>query len=435
MPFITYFAGCATDLVAVLRQQGEETPRDGGGTIASANDARAAATAAIATTTGHPRPPVYRRLERVAVTLNEPLSVLWFPRFVLAIGSQGGSRIVQLVLEQGGFCRDDDGDGDGRLDADIDRPSDRDLEQFFGTVLPRHPALRDLHFLRCRIDRHVLRLFADPSFTAPISAAITPAPTSPRIDLRFTETPLDRECAVLLQRMLQGGRIAKLVLELTDADSCRCICEGAAEGRGARLEHLSFTEGLLGVQADTVAAALGPASALTEFDASAMSWTDQAVANAVAALRTNTTLEQVRLVSADPDHLIERHEALFEHLLHTYNFTLVGLFLSGPQSAGGGRIHDLLRRNERIRALDEALQDRGYCVPLSCAVWPNILERVRTFPTLLYRFVRRGNTTALAEQLLASVDAAAAAAAAAAAGPAPPRTRRAKKRKKKRVRA
>jgi hypothetical protein len=218
MPFITYFAGCATDLVAVLRQQGEETQRDGGGTVATiANDAPAAI--AIATiTTGHPRPPVYRRLERVAVTLNEPLSVLWFPRFVRAVGSKDGSRIVQLELEQGDFRRD----GDGRLDADIDRPSDRDLEQFFGTVLPRHPALRDLHFLRCRFDRHVLRHFADP-FMAPISAAITPAPTSPRIDLRFTETPLDRECAVLLQRMLHGGRIAKLVLEqclLTDADSC-----------------------------------------------------------------------------------------------------------------------------------------------------------------------------------------------------------------------
>jgi hypothetical protein len=159
----------------------------------------------------------------------------------------------------------------------------------------------------------------------------------------------------------------------------------AAFARGAtgstQLRYVSFQEsyhdGRLAIQSDTLAAALGPASKLTGFEVRASSWTDEAVEKAVAALRTNAELQDVQFVSFDPKYLI-RHAALFEDLLHRYNFTLVDL--SAPDGADQERILALLRRNEHIRALHGGLRDRGYCVPNPAALWPNVLERIGTSP-------------------------------------------------------
>jgi hypothetical protein len=405
MPYYTdtYFYGCATEVIEALQEEeeveldarrGTTTTNDGTTNDGTTNDGTTNDGTTNDGSTTRAIPPGVRRIERIGVNLSEPGSILWFPRLVDAIEQQGGSRVVQLDLVRGHFSLDgavEDFDDDGNLVAFRgDRLCDhRDLERFFGTVLPRHPSLKDLMFTCCRIDRHFLRLLTEPMATA-IS---TPMPLT---DLCFFMTPIDSECAQLIKRMLQTGPLAKLVITFCriDADICRCICEGAT-GR-TKLRYLSFKEiyhdGRLAIQSDTLAAALGPASKLTGFDVRASSWTDEAVEKAVAALRTNAELQHVRFVSFDPQDLI-RHAALFEDLLHRYNFTLVDLLLPD-----GADQEPLLLRNERIRALHGGLRDRGYCVPHSAALWPNVLERIGTFPTLLYRFVRRGNTTALAEQ-------------------------------------
>jgi hypothetical protein len=53
-------------------------------------------------------------------------------------------------------------------------------------------------------------------------------------------------------------------------------------------------------------------------------------------------------------------------------------------------IRSLLDRNVGARLARERLENRNYAAG-PVAAWPNVLERVGQFPTLVYRFLRRAN--------------------------------------------
>ena len=116
----------------------------------------------------------------------------------------------------------------------------------------------------------------------------------------------------------------------------------------------------------------------------------------------------VELLDLDTVHLIgdRTPDRLWIEALQKRNYTLLALsedaeFGPGPnhraEMMGNGRVAALLRRNGRIRqALDQL---RGYHVSPAVLV-PSVLGMVSGLPTLLYRFVRRGDVNALVELLL-----------------------------------
>jgi hypothetical protein len=91
-------------------------------------------------------------------------------------------------------------------------------------------------------------------------------------------------------------------------------------------------------------------------------------------------------------------------MLEQYNYTL-RTFQEGSnvgpwpeRSVQCPRIDACLRRNKRIGKGLARLH--GYHVSPP-ALLPTVLEMVRSLPTLIYRFVRRGDTNALSDLLLA----------------------------------
>jgi hypothetical protein len=61
-------------------------------------------------------------------------------------------------------------------------------------------------------------------------------------------------------------------------------------------------------------------------------------------------------------------------------------------------IRALLRRNQRVRRAADELEAVDHHVPRR-RLWPLALQQVSRFPTLLYRFFRKGNLLDLALQL------------------------------------
>jgi hypothetical protein len=116
-------------------------------------------------------------------------------------------------------------------------------------------------------------------------------------------------------------------------------------------------------------------------------------------LQTNTALTNVRVVYLGNTALSHRP---WIDMLERHNFTLLSLTeesILGPWGDGPMRspkVAALLQRNGRIRQALEQLSE--YRVAHMARV-PHILEMVNTLPTLLYRFLRRGDVNALVDHL------------------------------------
>jgi hypothetical protein len=85
----------------------------------------------------------------------------------------------------------------------------------------------------------------------------------------------------------------------------------------------------------------------------------------------------------------------------TYNVTLEIVEVGSARygSAVARTIDGLLRRNGRIRRALEHLKPREYHVA-PASLWPSTLEMVSRLPTLMYRFLRRGDLNALGDRLV-----------------------------------
>jgi hypothetical protein len=122
-------------------------------------------------------------------------------------------------------------------------------------------------------------------------------------------------------------------------------------------------------------------------------WTDAAYESLARQLRTNTAVASLRI--RDTGRSRRLVDWILE-LLNTYNFTLQQVYPIRPSDQG--RVDELLRRNSRVRAVHQHLEGL-HCVLGERALWPTALSQVARFPTLVYRFVRRGDVDGFADQL------------------------------------
>jgi hypothetical protein len=119
-------------------------------------------------------------------------------------------------------------------------------------------------------------------------------------------------------------------------------------------------------------------------------------------LKTNTLLEKVSVFHATTMTSLDHMPWI--DMLTTYNFTLRTLQEGsnvGPWSdrdLRSAEIDACLRRNKRIGKGLQKLKGTYHVSPP--ALLPLVLEMVKTLPTLLYRFVRRGDINALGDRLV-----------------------------------
>jgi hypothetical protein len=301
----------------------------------------------------------------------------WFHALFATI--QSDSRIQRLSLR----------DGDLRSFGGFrsrNFPTLRDSDLFFGTVLPNHPSLRQLDLICCRIWPISFHLLAD---------ALPHRPATAPMKLSLEGISLTAECFGSIKTMLQrGARVGELsvVQCRMDANACRLVCEGASDSRHIETLRLEVT----GLVPGCVDAAICASSSLLRLDVRSRNLADDFLAALAVALRSNRVLEELGLHGSSN----EKNYLHFRGLLRSNNYTLSRLalgFLTPHNPAPGYRIGTLLRRNRRVR---QFLQNEPQCHVSCPSLWPMVLQRIGTFPNLVYRFVRSGNVGTLSGQLM-----------------------------------
>jgi hypothetical protein len=189
----------------------------------------------------------------------------------------------------------------------------------------------------------------------------------------------------------------------TADDACRILCDGCAHNE--HIKSLTLCDEFLVIDKGALEGAVGPAAAATTLAHLGLSgaWTVAGFADLMFQLRTNETLETcsanhaVTAAADDEDPAVPF--ALVEELLLTYNCTLRTLYTDSlSETAHVDRINHLLHCNQKVRKARDHLEKRNYAVG-PVAAWPHALERVQRFPTLVYRFIRRGNLPVLSDHL------------------------------------
>jgi hypothetical protein len=319
-------------------------------------------------------------------------------------------RIVSIDLEHANFCYVGglpwDAGAGGRpdrnesLDLRVDpalQPHADDLDRLFGSVLPNHPSLKYITIRESHIQLRCVQLLAE---------SVIANPGFDLYMLAFENTPLTVECARLLSCMLHHNvRLAQLRLWHCGigSEGLLLVCEGV--GANEHIEGLNYRDDGV-VPSGAVVPAVAPTSTLKYFIVKARSWSREAFAELVWALRVNVHLKDLYL--GQDGEFPDAH--LVHDLLRTYNFTLPTLCLDttrlGPDMVASRPpayqdrvpIGSLLRRNQRVRGVVDELEAADYRLPPR-PLWPLALQEISTFPTLLYRFVRKGNLAEWALQL------------------------------------
>jgi hypothetical protein len=309
------------------------------------------------------------------------------------------------------------------LGPDVDAtllPSPADLEALFRLVIPSHPALQSVEISRS----HIL-----PAYLKSLLMSLhrRSGPDWPSLHVTLEDTPLSLEsCRDLRHMLLQNvhedeGDVGGLTIRncnLTE-QGWAVVLEGAAANRQLFGLHLEEKHVCVGPEVGRAAAAvLGPDSSLYAFELDAHSFSEQAFASILTALKTNTMLEVLTLRAQQPSHQGGgfRHLERLEQLVSTHNYSLSRIDLD-PWNAGDAalkeRIDELLDRNQFVRdfvqnEVDvEASQGRQgpgqrrspYRIATR-ALWPRLLGEVGRFPSLLYKVLRqRENAYDFADQM------------------------------------
>jgi hypothetical protein len=312
--------------------------------------------------------------------------VLLFSRFVSALQRHDtieGITFVKTRFDE--LCGDnDDNDGDGRLDKG-------DLERLFGPVLPNHPTIRILRFEECVV----------PSRYIQVLAGGLKATRQPRAELNFRETQLDLSAIQAVAGALRRSALGKLSLHDTGMTSpkCRLLTGAAAECVGLMLLDVVEWWRSLPWIIDEEAFAPGSISKLHLEEClwfGGHGWTDGGVAELFRQLRTNQRQERISLVNLSADQT-----RFVVELLTTYNYTLWKINAPPPPDEWARPIGLALGYGMTARDAVRGLEPSDYQVEMRC-LWPWVLEDVKTYPTLLYRFLRRGNVDAFADQVARS---------------------------------
>jgi hypothetical protein len=302
-----------------------------------------------------------------------------FRRFVAALlgREEGGRAVRKLEL----------------VSVDWEGLPEEPVAELFGVVLPSRPTLVSISFYFCPVPPRFLEVFT------------ASAPT----ELRFVGGTVDRECArAIADILLRKVPLSRLEVNpigfdssdaALDAESCKIICREAAKSPDLRALKIRVKEGHDDALDDVAASS----SSLAELTVLGL-LSDASVAGLAKQLRTNTTMTKLVLLSRTADPASDYPERFWPiaSVLDTYNVTLenVELAYSVAGSAVVATINDLLRRNRGIRTALEHIQlSRGYNLA-PAGLWPAALGRVRHFPTLLYRLVRKGSVDSPSDRLV-----------------------------------
>jgi hypothetical protein len=270
-----------------------------------------------------------------------------------------------------------------------------ELARLFGTVVPNHLSLTDVVYLDGCDSRHVEAL----------ASSCLPSRRLDAFSVSYTD--LDRRCVKAIAEMIRRNvQLENLWLDFCklDADGCKRICDSIQENE--HLRGLSLGQWFY-PRADTFVHALSKRSTLTSLFVRA-NWSVVGFSSLVECLRANETLEELDLEGELMSHDQAFDYNLVEELLTTYNFTLQRFAMrrvyddmnEGMYIPAQGWINALLKRNDSVREANAQLQARQYHIGQR-SIWPEAMGRVSRMPTLLYRFLRKGNADALAVHMQA----------------------------------
>jgi hypothetical protein len=273
-----------------------------------------------------------------------------------------------------------------------DGPGARDLDDLFGYVLPNHPSLTEIGFYECSVESALLERLFRSLPTGPIALS----------SLDLETVPLTVETCTALGNMLKENvQLESLSVRngLFDSEGCKLICDGAAANE--HLEGMFLSDpGTLSIQLDTFARLFAsPRCGVRYLGVIAHSWTPVGYAAFVRGLSTHRKLERV-LLGHDYGREQLGHPELLENMLRWHNYTLTDLCICpDPRRDVRMRIDALLARNASIKAAASSLAERNYRV-LPLALWPQVMDKIGTLPSLLYVLLRRGSVDEFARCVL-----------------------------------
>jgi hypothetical protein len=265
-----------------------------------------------------------------------------------------------------------------------------DLARFFGEVLPVHPTLETIGLAGYEIPQTYVRLLASsigagrsttPLRKLQLQCAIGHESIPAVADMIRRNVPLSE----LRVNPLQGPKLGP--------DDCKSICQSMLRNTHIRVLHLHVKEALADTFDDIVARC-----SLTKLVVIADEWSEECVASVARQLRINTSLERMYAIKRgfEPTPFFRP----IVEVLETYNITLrkVEFHWFNEQDARSTfekHILALLRRRNRwIRRAMEQLEPRSYhLAPPS--LWPLALRMVSPLPTLVFRFLRKGDLNTL----------------------------------------
>jgi hypothetical protein len=323
-----------------------------------------------------------------------------FRRLVAVIGASRG--LHTLFLYNQDFGRSDRFDDDDENESVASHRCADDVDRLFGQVLPNLPALGTVGIRRCRIPTRALQAYMGGLCSLGIGA-------NTLINLRIGMCRISGQGIRSVAEMLRTNKsLTHLSLQhwinrddFGHRDSCRILLDAAAHHPSLR--NLRVDDRLLRIGEGTAALISGPgAPSLSDLYLRGR-FTDEVLPDLLFGLRTNESLRQVFFETESSRPLSPVHRRLANELLTTYNCTLRSAWCVSPTFLGISDPFDgAAERNVPVADARQHLQHSNYAISGPVSVWPRVLERVGRFPTLVYRFLRRGNAYALAEHLLSS---------------------------------
>jgi hypothetical protein len=303
-----------------------------------------------------------------------------FGRLVAALGRYEGGRVDRQVHF---------------LHLDWDALPEEDVETLFGQVLPFHPTLKRLAFfdIEGAIPVRYLTLLTSSLPAAGSSSALK--------ILQFMFPRFGRESSQAIADLIgRNVALTELVVlpnrHALHPDDCKLICEATLRHTSLQCLRLRVDE----VQDDTLGG-VGASSTLRTLGVTSNGgFSEGSVASFARQLRTNATLSHLSLATRSEMPRDDRFRLFrpIEKVLETHNFTLTQVEV-GAGWDGQENVVSLLRRNRRIQRALEQLEPVSYRLEPTI-LWPRAFEKVSALPTLLYRFLRRGDVSALSDLLL-----------------------------------
>jgi hypothetical protein len=258
----------------------------------------------------------------------------------------------------------------------------------FGNIVVMHPTLEDVVFSQTAAE--IICLFVE---------ALQPPKHLRRLVL--ADVIISATCATQISSMIRRGNM----IDELHLDGChtlppnyKIVCDALVSNPSIlKLFILRNNQQSLVLDIDTFTVMLRSVSGLKVLDVDA-DWTKSKINALANALKTNASLEELRLHI--PDNIpIAYPFRLLRRLVRSQNFTLQRITLSVSTTRSrnhatrtalrhhGSRLDVLLKHNSRLLSAQRYVQDDCNGHPKT-SQWPDILSLMNTHPSLIYACLR-----------------------------------------------